>query len=85
MEISQILKQVYKIDKESLKNYFQELDFINVVYCRELYKKRYFSKKEVNKIQKFSLELKKKNYKPLIKTSYKRGYYFEYENYLRRK
>ena len=48
-------------------------------------KKNFFSKKKVNKIIKFSLELKKKKYKPLIKTSYKRGYYFEYENFLRKR
>lgn len=85
MEINQILKQVYKLDKESLKNYFQELDFINVVYCKELYKKKYFSKKEIDKILKISQELKKNNYKSLIKTNYKRGYYFEYENFFKKR
>ena len=85
MEINQILKQVYKLDKESLKNYFQELDFINVVYCKELYKKKFFSKKEIDKILKISHELKKNNYKSLIKTNYKRGYYFEYENFLKKR
>lgn len=85
MEISQILKQVYKLDKEFLKNYFEELVFINSVYCKELYKKKYFSKQEIDKILKISQELKKNNYKPLIKTNYKRGYYFEYENFLKKK
>ena len=85
MKINQILKQVYKLDKESLKSYFQELDFINIVYCKELYKKNYFSKKEIDKILKASLFLKSSKYRVLLKTSYKRGYYFEYENFLKKR
>ena len=85
MNINYILEKVYKADQNFLVSYFSELNKINTVYCTALYKKKYFNLSELSKISKISNFLKKNNYKVLIKKKYDRGYYFEYENFFRKK
>ena len=85
MKIKNILEKVYRSDKGFLISYFSELDKINTYYCQALLKKKYLDNKELLKIKKISNILKKNNYKNLIKKNYDRGYYFEYENFFKKK
>jgi len=84
-KLNKIKELIYKSDQGFLSDYFEELDKINVVYCNYLFKKKFLNFKEISKINKACKSLKRNKYKNLIKKFYKRGYYFEYENYLKKK
>lgn len=85
MKIKYILEKVYKSDKGFITSYFSELDKINTYYCQALLKKKYLNNRELIRIRKISNILKKNNFKNLIKKKYDRGYYFEYENFFKKK
>jgi argininosuccinate lyase len=80
-----ILENVYSSNPSFLFDYFNSLNNINNIFCKNLKKKGYLSFGEFNKILEFSIILKKNNYKNLIKKNYIRGYYFEFENFLKKK
>ena len=48
-------------------------------------KKKYLNSDELSKIRKISNFLKNNKYKKLIKKKYERGFYFEYENFFKKK
>jgi hypothetical protein len=85
MIVNNILEKVYQSDKNFIISYFSELNKINSTYCFALHKKRYLNSSELSQISKISKFLKKNKYKVLIKKKYDRGYYFEYENFFRKK
>lgn len=80
-----ILEKIYSSSSEFLLDYFKSLDNINIIFCKNLKKKGFINLSEFNEILKTSNYLKKKNYKNLIKKNYTRGYYFEYENFFKKK
>ncbi len=85
MNVNDILEKVYQSDEKFIVSYFSELDKINFTYCFALHKKGYLNSSELSQISKISKFLKKNNYKLLIKKKYDRGYYFEYENFFKKK
>ncbi len=80
-----ILSSLYKSNKNYLYDYFNELNIINIIYCKFLKKNKTYNQIEYLKIKKACLDLKKKKFKPLFKKFFNRGYYFEYERYLTKK
>ena len=80
-----IKKIVYRNEQKFLEDYFNNLNNINDNYCKYLVKKKYLKKEEFIKIIKTSKILKKNKFKALIKSVYERGYYFEYENFFKKK
>ena len=80
-----IKKIVYRNEQKFLEDYFNNLNNINDNYCKYLVKKKYLKKEEFIKIIKTSKILKKDKFKALIKSVYERGYYFEYENFFKKK
>ena len=80
-----IYEILYSTNTDFLFNYFDFLNKINLYHCDELLKKKFLTKVQFIKIKKQARYLSKKDYKPLIKKIYKRGYYFEFENYFKRK
>ena len=85
MNINYILEKVYKSDRSFLFNYFLELNKITFIYSQALLKKKYLNSDELSKIRKISNFLKNNKYKKLIKKKYERGFYFEYENFFKKK
>jgi argininosuccinate lyase len=74
-----LFKILYSNDKKFIINYFKFLSQINLNYSEELKDKKILSNDEFLKIKKFTNFLIKTNYKSIIKKSYSRGYYIQFE------
>ena len=55
-----ILSSLYKSNKNYLYDYFNELNIINIIYCKFLKKNKTYNQIEYLKIKKACLDLKKK-------------------------